>query len=208
MASRVPLVYVVDDDEAVREALTALIRSAGYDAVTCAGAGAFLAAYDPERTACLLLDIRMPEINGLDLQESLAGRGIRIPTIIISGHGNVRNAVRAMRAGAVDFIEKPFRRRALLDLIQKGLAQDAQRRDRDAERSDFSVRLESLSERERETLDILMKGYTAKEAALVLGISHRTVEAHRNRIMSKLHIASLVELAGVISNFHRPAGET
>lgn len=199
MPSQVPLVYIVDDDASVRDALCALILSAGYEALACASAAEFLQVYDPERLGCLLLDIRMPDVNGLDLQESLVNKGVPIPTIIISGHGNVPNAVRAMRAGALDFIEKPFRRRVLLDRVRKGITQDAQRRAKQAEQIDFAERLESLSDRERETLDILIKGYTAKEAAAVLGISHRTVEAHRNRIMTKLHIDSLVELAGVMT---------
>lgn len=201
MVNRVPLIYIVDDDASVREALTALIRSAGYEALACERAGSFIETYDPERIGCLLLDIRMPDINGLDLQESLISQGISIPTIIISGHGDIRGAVRAMQAGAIDFMEKPFRRRALIERIRKGIALDAQRRAKEAEQGDFAQRLKSLSDRERETLHILIKGYTAKEAAIVLGISHRTVEAHRNRIMSKLHIDSLVELAGIMTTF-------
>jgi len=205
VSRQVPLIYIVDDDTSVRDALTALISSAGYKALACECASCFIEAYDPQRVGCLLLDIRMPEINGLDLQESLADQGIRIPTIIISGHGNVRSAVRAMQAGAIDFIEKPFRRRILIDRIRKGVTLDAQRRAREAEQTDFAERLLSLSDRERETLDILIKGYTAKEAAQVLGISHRTVEAHRNRIMTKLHIDSLVELASVMTSFRAQA---
>jgi len=201
VASRPPVIYIVDDDQSVRDALCALIHSAGYEALPCERAVSFVDAYNPERLGCLLLDIRMPDINGLDLQESLVNQGIHIPTIIISGHGDVRSAVRAMRTGAIDFIEKPFRRRVLIERIRKCITLDAQRRAKEAEQTDFAERLKSLSDRERETLDILIKGYTAKEAALVLCISHRTVEAHRNRIMAKLHIDSLVELAGVMTTF-------
>lgn len=202
-----PLIYIVDDDASVRDALTALIVSAGYDAVSCSGTEKFTEAYHPERVGCLLLDIRMPDINGLDFQESLVGQGIQIPIIIISGHGNVRNAVRAMRAGAIDFIEKPFRRRILLERIRKAVTLDAARRAKEGEQREFAEKLDSLTERERETLDILIKGYTAKEAAMVLGISHRTVEAHRNRIMAKFDTDSLVELAGEITAYRERAGK-
>jgi len=197
----VPIVYIVDDDPSVREAICTVIESVGYEQIACDSAASFLNRYRPDRISCLLLDIRMPDINGLDLQESLADSNIKIPTIIISGHGDIQNAVRAMKAGALDFIEKPFRRKILLKHIRKGIELDTARRVKEAEMLELTHRLDLLTTREREILDILVKGYTNKEVAAMLGISHRTVEGHRIKFMLKLQIDSIVELVREMTTY-------
>ncbi len=201
-----PVVYIVDDDPSVREAICTVVESAGYEQIACDSAKSFLSSFCPNRVGCLLLDIRMPDINGLDLQESFAGSKIRIPTIIISGHGDIQSAVRAMKAGALDFIEKPFRRKTLLQHLRKGIQLDTARRAREAETQDFSRRVELLTTREREILDILVKGYTNKEVAAMLGISHRTVEGHRTNLLLKLQMDSIVELAQEMTTYNANGG--
>jgi len=206
MHSNSPVVYIVDDDPSVREAICTVVESAGYEQIACDSAKSFLSRFRPDRVGCLLLDIRMPDINGLDLQESFASSKIRIPTIIISGHGDIRSAVRAMKAGALDFIEKPFRRKTLLQHLRKGIQLDTARRVKEEEMQEFSRRVELLTAREREILDILVKGYTNKEVAAMLGISHRTVEGHRTNFMLKLQIDSIVELVQEMNAYNASGG--
>jgi len=194
MTSHAPIVYVVDDDAPLRVALCSLVENAGLRSVACASARAFLDEYKADIAGCLVLDIRMPELNGLDLQDSFARLGIEIPTIIISGHGNIGSAVRAMKAGAVDFLEKPFRPNALLKKILRCTQIDTQRLSNDAELAEFSRHLKLLSKREREVFDIMVNGYSNKEIASALGISHRTVEIHKNHIMLKLQTDSLIDI--------------
>ncbi|HVP13153.1 MAG TPA: response regulator [Phycisphaerae bacterium] len=196
-------VFVVDDDEAVRQSLVRLIESVGLPAEAYGGADAFLSRCQPERPGCLILDLCMPGTSGLELQERLIGNGISIPIIAISGHADVEKAVRAMKNGALDFIKKPYKAQVLLDAIRKALEIDAGRRRQEAGRSDVAVRLATLTPREREVLDLLAAGNAAKEIALTLKLSRKTVDLHRRRAMAKLGVNSLADLLRV-SQISRP----
>ncbi len=194
-----PTVFVVDDDAAVRESLCWLVESAGLNAESYATAQAFLDAYDPRQPGCLVLDVRMPGLSGLDLQEQLAAQGIMLPVIIITGHGEVPMAVRAMKGGAIDFIEKPFSDQLLLDRAREAIAQDAQNRVEQARRAEVAARLALLTPREREVMEMVVSGKANKQVGASLGISQKTVEAHRAQVMRKTRadsLAELVQLAG------------
>jgi len=191
------VVYVVDDDASVRDGLQWLIESVGLRVEPYPSAQAFLEAFDDSVPACLVLDVRLRGMSGLDLQAELANRGVALPTIIITGHGDVPMAVRAMKLGAVDFVEKPFNDQALLDRIQQAIDADRERRRDSAERAQLAALLASLSPREREVMDLLVVGKANKEVADVLGLSTRTVEGHRARVMEKLGCQSLAELVRI-----------
>ena len=188
------VVYVVDDDAAVRDSLAWLIESVDLKVVACANAQAFLDAYDREHPGCLVLDVRMRGMSGLDLQAELGRREIAIPTIIVTGHGDVSMAVRAMKMGAVDFVEKPFNDQELLERIQRAIDADHAARQGGREREEVCALLATLSPREREVMDLLVLGKANKEVADRLGLSTRTVEGHRARLMEKLSCSSLAEL--------------
>lgn len=186
------VVHVVDDDAEVRAVLKRLLELMGFEAVLHGTAQAFLdAAHDPA-PGCALLDLYMPAMNGLDVQAELQRRGIRLPVIIMTGQGDVPVAVQAMKAGAVDFIEKPFDDKTLLDAINVALARGAEP-DRDKEIADAAERVANLSAREREVLFALVSGKTNKLIAFDLGISVRTVEVHRSRMMERLGVPQLAE---------------
>ena len=188
------VVYVVDDDAAVRDGLKWLIESVELQVAPCPSAQAFLEAYDRSRPGCLVLDVRLRGMSGLDLQAELARRDISIPTIVVTGHGDVPMAVRAMKLGAIDFVEKPFNDQELLERIQKAIEGDLEARRGDRERAEACALLATLSPREREVLDLLVLGKANKEVADQLGLSTRTVEGHRARLMEKLACGSLAEL--------------
>lgn len=188
------IVYVVDDDAAVRDSVGWLIASVDLRVVPCASAQAFLDAYDRTQPGCLVLDVRMRGMSGLDLQAELARREIAIPTIIVTGHGDVSMAVRAMKMGAVDFVEKPFNDQELLERIQRAIDSDHAARQGGREREQVCALLATLSPREREVMDLLVLGKANKEVADHLGLSTRTVEGHRARLMEKLACGSLAEL--------------
>jgi len=192
--NRKPTVFVVDDDEAVRQALGLLIRSAGLDVETYDSAKQFLEAYEPARPGCLVLDVRMPGMSGPELQEKLAAQRITIPVIIISGHGDVPTAVRAVKRGAVDFIQKPFDDQVLLGRIEQAISLDAETRRDQAEQADVAARLARLTPREREVMDLLVAGMASKQIAFKLGLSRKTVDIHRAHVMMKLGIDSLADL--------------
>ena len=193
-----PTVFIVDDDEAMRDALDTLIRSVGMRTSLHASADEFLAAYDPEQPGCLVLDERMPGMSGLDLQDALAEQGIKLPVIIITGHGDIPMAVQAMRAGAVDFLEKPFREQELLHRIHQAIEQDARtRRDR-AAKAEITARLASLTPREGQVLDLVVAGKPNKAIAGELGLSHKTVEFHRAKIMDKMRADNVAELVRMV----------
>jgi FixJ family two-component response regulator len=179
-------VFLVDDDEAVRKALGFLLRAAGHAVESFASARDFLAAYDPARRGCLLLDVRMPQMTGLELQEELNARGWRVPAIFITGHGTVATAIVALRAGAFDFIEKPLGEEALLDAVQRALSWDEAHRQERARRDGLAARAAQLTEREGEVMRLVAEGQSNKEIARRLGISFRTVEIHRARVMEKM----------------------
>lgn len=188
-------IYVVDNDQAVLQAIRWLIEPLGVEVRTFSGAAAFLHAYDPgDAAACLLLDVRMPEMSGLELQEALAARDISIPVIFLSGHADVPMAVRAMRNGAFDFVEKPFNRQTLVERINHAIAHDRRERARRSRRQAAQARFALLSGREREILERLVAGKPNKAIANELGISVRTVESHRAAVMEKMGVASLAEL--------------
>lgn len=187
-------VFIIDDDEAVRDSLSWLMKSAGLAAETYGSADDFLQGYGEDRPGCLILDIRMPGMNGLELQALLSERGFRLPIIIISGHADVPMAVRALKAGAFDFIEKPFNDELLLDLVQRALEQDAKERESMAETDELRARMATLTPREKEVLDLVVAGAANKQISSELGVSLKTVEAHRARVMDKLKAESLSHL--------------
>ena len=191
---RLPTVFVVDDDAAARGSLRMLLKSLGLHAVACDSGAAFLAAYDPEQPGCLLLDVRMPGMSGPELQQQLNARGAILPVIFITGHGDVAMAVEAMRHGASDFLQKPFRDQELLDRVQRALKRDAAHRAELARLHEIRDRIESLTPREREVLALLSRGSPNKVMAHELGISQRTIEIHRARIMEKMNAPSLAQL--------------
>jgi FixJ family two-component response regulator len=191
---RRPVVHVVDDDDAVRGSLNLLLKSAGLVAATHASAEAFLAAYDPERPGCLVLDVRMPGIDGLELQQELNRRGMIIPVIFITGHGDVPMAVEAMQHGAVDFLQKPFRDQDLIERVREALARDGARRAQLAASRVIAARLASLTRREQQVLRLLVRGYSNKRMAGELGVSQRTIEIHRARVMQKMQARSVAQL--------------
>jgi len=187
-------VFIVDDDEAVRDSLSWLMQSVGLSTETFASADAFLQGYDGDHPGCLILDIRMPGMSGLELQSVLKEQGFRLPLLIISGHADVPMAVRALKAGAFDFIEKPFNDQLLLDIVQRAIEHDRQQRASHAELDEWRARLESLTPREREVLDLVVGGAANKVISSELGVSLKTVEAHRARVMDKLKADSLSQL--------------
>ncbi|MEJ2576139.1 MAG: response regulator FixJ [Gammaproteobacteria bacterium] len=187
-------VFVVDDDQAMRSSLQWLIESVGLSVESFASADEFLRSYSPGRDGCLLLDVRMPGMSGLELQDYLNQHQIEIPVIIITGHGDVHMAVRAMKSGAVDFIEKPFNDEMLLDAIRNALTLDDRRREQRSAKAAIAERLEQLTPREYEVMEMVTSGKSNKEIANVLGVSAKTVEAHRARVMEKMQAGSLAEL--------------
>lgn len=189
-----PIVWIVDDDEAMRSSLKWLIESVGMRVESHDSANAFLQAHYPGRFGCLLLDVRMPGMSGLELLEHLREQQMMPPTVIITGHGDVPMAVRAMKAGAIDFIEKPFNDEVLLDSIRRALAIEEQRRDMTAGVADVAERLSNLTPREHEVMHMVTEGMSNKEIANSLGVSAKTVEAHRARVMEKMQAGSLAEL--------------
>jgi len=192
--NRQPNVFVVDDDQAMRNSLKWLIESVGMHVETFASADEFIRNYYPGRAGCLLLDVRMPGMSGLELQEHFLEHQIRIPIIIITGHGDVPMAVRAMKSGAVDFIEKPFNDELLLESIRNALNMDVEQRHLQARRAEIATRLARLTSREHQVMEMVTDGRSNKEIALQLGVSAKTVEAHRARVMEKMQAASLAEL--------------
>jgi FixJ family two-component response regulator len=189
-----PTIYVVDDDEAVRNSLRFLLRSVELPTRTLASAQEFLSVYDPSQPGCLVLDVRMPGMNGLELQQELNRRGAVIPVIFITGHGDVPMAVEAMQHGAFDFLQKPFHDQDLIDRLQKALAKDARTRSTLKSHDEIKTRLESLTPREREVLELMVRGKPNKIMAADLGVSQRTVEIHRARVMEKCAATSLAHL--------------
>jgi two-component system response regulator FixJ len=202
MKERAPTVFIVDDDEAIRNSLRLLLKSVGLAAVAIPTAGDFLTQYDPAQPGCLVLDVRMPGMSGLELQEQLNVRGAMIPVIFITGHGDIPMAVEAMQQGAFDFLQKPFRDQDLIDRIQKALAKDMENRAELSERSRVKERFESLTPREREVLALVTSGKPNKIMAADLGVSQRTVEIHRARVMEKMNASSLAQLVRMVMDLN------
>jgi FixJ family two-component response regulator len=195
-----PTVFIIDDDEAVRDGLGQLMQSVDLNVKTFASAAEFLEFCKPDMQGCLVLDVRMPGMSGLKLQEELLLRNISLPIIFISGHGDVPMAVETIRKGAIDFMEKPVGDQALLDRVQEALEKDAKFKRKQAEREAAKAKFELLTPREREVLDLIMAGKLNKVIASELGLSHRTVEVHRASIMEKMGVDSVAELVILISN--------
>jgi two-component system response regulator FixJ len=195
-------VFVVDDDAAVRQGLRFMLRAAGYSVEAFPSALSFLEDYNPRRGGCLLLDVQMPQMSGLDLQQQLNLRGWRIPVIFITGHGTVPLAIAAMKAGAFDFIEKPLREDAMLESIERALHWNDRAYEERLERATLQVRATLLTAREREVFELVAAGEPNKVIARHLGISVRTVELHRAHIIEKLQARSLSDLIrmGIIMN--------
>jgi two-component system, LuxR family, response regulator FixJ len=187
-------IFVVDDDQGCRDSLAALLRASGMRVQTYASAQAFLEAYEPSRLGCLLLDVRMPGISGLDLQERLAARGAKLPIILMTAYGDVPTAVKAMQAGAINFIEKPIREEALLESLRRALQQGERLHKEREYVGRVRALIDRLTPREREVLRMLVAGKANKVIAAELGISERTVEIHRQRVMKKLEARSLSQV--------------
>lgn len=191
---RKPVVYIVDDDDGMRRALTVLMTTVGYQPLAFARPGEFLAKYDPNQTSCLVLDVRMPEMSGLEVQQHLNRNGSMLPVILVTGHGDVPMAVQAMKDGAFDFLQKPFRDQDLIDRINAALKQDAQNRESIDRHADLRQRAESLTPREREVMGHVVDGKANKVIAIDLGLSERTVEIHRANVMEKMGARSVAHL--------------
>jgi len=187
-------IFVVDDDKAVRDSLSWLISSVGLHVETFGSAQEFLDAYDPKRPGCLLVDVRMPGMSGLELQKQLAENPHCLPVIVVTGHGDVQMAVRAMKDGAFDFIEKPYNDQILLDLVQKAVRECERRRTQVTSHQEIQELVDSLTPRERQVMDMIVAGNTNKQIAYALDISDKTVEAHRAKVMEKLQAPSLADL--------------
>ncbi|MDK9704452.1 MAG: response regulator [Sulfuritalea sp.] len=189
-----PTVFIVDDDLAVARSLHWLIDTVRLRVETFSSAQAFLDGFDASKPGCLVLDVRMPGMSGLDLQERLAAQRINIPIIFITGHGDVQMAVRAVQAGAFDFVEKPFNDQDLLDRIQKAIAFNSGERDKEAQRAQLRALFAGLTPREREVLDMVVEGMSNKAVANALGLSAKTVEVHRAKVMEKMRARSVSDL--------------
>jgi two-component system response regulator FixJ len=191
MADNGRYVHLVDDDEAIRRSASFMLRTSGYLVKTYASGVELLAVGRAVPAGCILLDVRMPEMDGLEVQAALKEQGVLLPVIVMTGHGDVNIAVQAMKAGAVDFIEKPFEKAVLLSAIEEGFARIEQSGRRRARADEAKVRLEALTPREADVLQGLVRGHPNKTIAYDLGISPRTVEIHRANLMTKLDVASL-----------------
>ncbi len=189
-----PTVFVVDDDSAIRGAMHALLESVDLACETFATGEDFLESFDDQRPGCLVLDIRMPSMSGLDLQDRLNSLGSSLPIVFLTGHGDVPMAVEAMQKGAIDFLQKPFRDQELLDCVGAALKTDANRRNLERQHAEIEARTASLTKREREVYDLVVSGMPNKQAAYELGVSQRTIEIHRARVMKKMQARSLAEL--------------
>jgi RNA polymerase sigma factor (sigma-70 family) len=202
-----PTVFVVDDDQAMRHSLEWLIESVGLRVRTFGSADEFLQSCYPGQAGCLLLDVRMPGMSGLELQSYLAHREIRLPVIIITGHGDIAMAVKAMQAGALNFIEKPFNDEALLSSIRAALDVDVRQRAARRQRAEIAARLAELTPREHEVMEMVTEGRSNRDIAAALGVSAKTVEAHRAKVMDKMRAESLAELVRMVL-VSRSRGET
>ena len=191
-------VFVVDDDDAVRESLAFLLKSVGLKVESAASAQDFLKSYNPARAGCLVLDIRMPGMSGLELQEKLKQMESMLPIIFITGHGDVPMAVKAIKAGAADFVQKPFRDQELIDRIREVLEEDASARVEKLQKAEILKRIDSLTEREREVMEQVVDGKANKVVAIDLNVSKRTVEIHRANVMDKMKARSLAQLVRLV----------
>jgi FixJ family two-component response regulator len=201
------IVYVVDDDSSVREAIKSLIRSVGLRVETFGTAQEFLKSARPDAPGCVVLDVRLPGLSGLDLQRELAANGINLPVIFITGHGDIPMSVRAMKAGALEFLTKPFRDQDLLDAIQQALERDRGARQQRSETAELRERFDSLTAREREVMGLVVSGLLNKQIAGELGTSEVTIKIHRSQVMKKMGAGSLAELVRMTEKLGIPAAK-
>ncbi len=192
--SEAALIHVVDDDESLRTSMLRLLGAAGFEARGYASTGEFLLQAPPDRPGCILLDLRMPGPSGLELQAALQRQGVALPVVFMTGHGDVASSVRAMQAGAVDFLTKPVKRETLFEALQRALERDAQERSRREEAAALRARFATLTSRERQVVDAIASGKLNKQVAHDLGIAERTVKLYRARAMAKLAVGSPAEL--------------
>jgi FixJ family two-component response regulator len=193
-----PIVFIVDDDDAVLDSVAELVMSVGLRAATFRSAQEFRDSFNPEQPGCLVLDVRMAHKSGLVLQEELNEIGARIPIVFISGHGDISVAIKAIKGGAVDFVQKPYHEQQLLDSINEALRRDAETRQMSDSDDDFARHVAALTERERVILEHVVQGLSSKSIAKALDISYRTVELHRSHIMEKLRVRSAAELIRLV----------
>ena len=194
MTEKKLFVYVVDDDPSVLEALERLLRSSGHETKIFSSAFEFLDFNHPDAPGCLILDIKMPRLDGLELQDRLSEKGISLPTIFITGHGTVPSSVKAFKAGAIDFLQKPFKDKDLLDAVSRGIEKHRRLRQEQKEMKMLRDRLDTLTPREREVFALVVSGMLNKQAAFDLGITEKTVKVHRARVMQKMGAQSLTDL--------------
>ncbi len=198
MTDAKPVVFVVDDDQGVRESVKILLRSIGVEAETFESGDDFMEKYAPDRPGCIVLDVRMPGMSGLELQEKLVSVGCTLPIIFVTAHGDVPMAVEAVKAGALDFVQKPFRDQELIDKIQEAFTENDRVRKKLQDLGRINERIDSLTPREREVMDMVVDGKANKVIAIDLGLSQRTVEIHRARVMSKMAVDSVSQLVQMV----------
>lgn len=208
MGSERPVVFVVDDDVSIREALRNLLRSVGLQVKTFDTGQQFLADGRPEAPSCLVLDVRLPGLSGLDLQRELANADIDIPIVFITGHADIPMSVRAMKAGAVEFLTKPFRDQDLLDAVQEALERDREAQAQSRQIRELRARYDSLTAREREVMMLVVRGLMNKQIAGQIGTTEATVKLHRGRVMHKMQAASLADLIRMAEKLEAPAAKS
>src|SRR6202167_3280038 len=203
-----PIVFVVDDDPSVRSSLKFLLSTVGLQVESFGSADTFLHRKPPDAPSCLVLDVRLPGLSGLDFQRELAARNIRIPIVFLTGHGDIPMSVRAMKAGAVEFLTKPFRDQDLLDAVRIALERDRAKREQQKDVKILQRRFDSLTSREQEVISMVVSGMLNKQIADQLGLAERTVKVQRSRAIEKMHAESLVDLIRMIEKLKSPSGKT